>query len=51
MPSIPKEHVNPWLGKQVFSQVHITAPKEIKHSYCEVTKPHEEHQFDQLYVP
>ena len=51
MTSLPKQHVKLWLEKQVFSQVHITAPKEIKHSYYEVTKPHEHNQFDLLYIP
>ena len=41
--SIPKKDVKPWLAKQAFWQVHIPPPKEINHSYCNVTKPNEQH--------
>ena len=47
--SKPKKDVKPWLAKQALSQVHIPPPKDINHSYCDVTKPKQQHQFDPLF--
>ena len=51
MMSIPKKDVKRWLAKQVLWQIHIPPPKEVNHSYYDVTKPNEQYQFDLLYVP
>ena len=40
-----------WLSRQVFCQVHLSAPKRIDRPHYQVTIPNEMHQFDLLYMP
>ena len=43
--------VKQWLSRQVFWQVHLTAPKHVDRPHYLETTPNEMHQFDLLYMP
>ena len=48
---LPLNQVKAWLAKQALWQVHIPPPKRIDHPHYYVTKVHQMHQADLLYLP
>ena len=48
---MPEKYIKSWFAKQALWEVYIPPPREIHHTYYDVTKPNEQHQFDLLYIP